>query len=116
SRPAATTSTGMAMRRTVLVSIRPRSSQMEVGIVAPREDEVVALSPEERAGQDKDGPHHQEDGEQRYDELAVLRLRRGVAVRVGRQDEADQRNSGDRDTGHHGVEHGEQFLQPQEVP
>src|SRR5829696_1319611 len=117
SRPAARTSSGTAMARmvTVLMTL-PRRSQLEEEAGVPREHEVLAGSPEERADHHEHRPEHEEDGEEGDRELTVLRLVGRVAVGVRRQDEPDEPQPRDRHAGDHGVEHGQQLLESQEAP
>src|SRR5262249_11809377 len=48
--------------------------QLEEDALVPREHEVEALAPEERANDDEDGPHHQEHRHHHDRELPVVRL------------------------------------------
>src|SRR5262245_20034828 len=90
--------------------------QLEEDAVVPREDEVEARSPEERTDDDDHRPHHHEQREDRDRELAVLRVMRRVLVDEWRHREEEQPHSRDRHSGHHRVEHREQFLEAEEVP
>src|SRR5499426_2243833 len=117
STPAARTSNGIAMARIVVVLMcgTPRS-QVEEEAGVPGEHEVLAGTPEERAQHDQHRPRHQEDREQGDGVLAVFGLLGRVAVDEGGQDQADEPDARQGHARHHGVEHGEQLLQAQEVP
>src|SRR5205823_12386683 len=103
NRPARTTTTPMAMITATMR--RPSSSfqllQVEdlVDTLAPREDEVEALTPEERTEDDKHRPEHHEDGEQSVSELTVLGLVARILVDVAGCAQSDQAETRDRHPG-----------------
>src|ERR671910_1738575 len=109
--PASTTRTSAPTPRTVAVPMAridgvitlSRRSEVEEEAGVPREHEVLARAAEERADHHQHGPRHDEDGEGRDGELAVLGLVGGVAVRVGSEDQADQAQAGQHHAGDHGL-------------
>src|SRR3954454_14228023 len=112
---ARTTTAAMTMAITA-VELICGTSEIEEDAVAPREGEVETRAAEERADDHEHGPEHEEDGEESDGELPVLRLVARIAIDIRRQHEGEQAHAGDGHARHHRVEHGEQLLEPQEVP
>src|SRR5262245_38791183 len=115
--PARTTSTGTAMAMIVeRLMVSFSGSQIEEQPGVPREPEVLARAPEERADEDQHRPTEHEQGEQRDGELAVCGLVGRIAVDARRQYQPDQAELGQRHARDHGVAHCQEFLETQEVP